>query len=105
MPIDEMLVGQFYKIQLAYISGYDYKLSNNITEEIFKNNTYYVFENGEYKIVNEFSNEKEYYIQEENIGFYSNIGVVKYTGVPFIEIAGLSAGKINLHSYNYVGKY
>lgn len=63
MPIDKMVVGQFYKVQLAY---------KDLTGAI---------------------------------GFYSTIGVVKYSSTPKISIEGLQAGNINLHQYDYVGRY
>ena len=63
MPIDKMIIGQFYKIQLAYL---------NIDNEV---------------------------------GFYSNIGVVKYTSMPQVKIEKMNAGTINLHTYNYIGSY
>lgn len=63
MPVDKMVVGQFYKVQLAY------KDTNGM------------------------------------LGFYSTIGVVKYTSQPEVSIEGLQAGNINLHQYDYVGYY
>lgn len=45
------------------------------------------------------------YIDENNqIGYYSTIGVIKYTCKPIVEIAGLT-GEINAHTYEYVGVY
>ena len=56
-------VGQYYKIQLAYIDV------NN------------------------------------EVGYYSTIGVVKYTTRPIITIAGLDESKVNAHQYAYTGVY
>lgn len=56
-------VGQYYKIQLAYID---------------KSNT---------------------------IGYYSTIGVIKYTTLPNLVIEGISQASINTHQYYYVGVY
>lgn len=41
------------------------------------------------------------------IGYYSTVGVVKYTGEPKAEIEGLTkqSGNINTHRYTYIGKY
>ena len=63
MPIEKMVVGQFYKVQLAYKDA------------------------------------------AGEVGFYSTIGVVKYSAEPIVSIAGLEAGNINLHQYDYVGYY
>ena len=63
MPIEKMVVGQFYKVQLAYKDT------------------------------------------AGEVGFYSTIGVVKYSAEPIVSIAGLEAGNINLHQYDYVGYY
>lgn len=56
-------VGQYYKIQLAYLSS------------------------------------------DDTIGYYSTIGVVKYTVMPQISIKNLEFGKINTHNYQYTGVY
>ena len=45
-----------------------------------------------------------YIDSEGQVGYYSTIGVVKYTCRPHIEIAGLT-GEINAHTYEYVGVY
>ncbi len=42
---------------------------------------------------------------KEVIGYYSTIGVVKYTAFPSSEINNLEMGKINSHYYNYLGVY
>jgi hypothetical protein len=56
-------VGQYYKIQLAYIG----------TDGV--------------------------------IGYYSTVGVVKYTTSPKISISGLTYGTLNAHRYYYTGVY
>ena len=45
------------------------------------------------------------YISDDAIGYYSTVGVVKYTTEPSMEISGLSTEVINMHRYSYVGKY
>ena len=42
---------------------------------------------------------------KEVIGYYSTVGVVKYTAFPSVEINSLEMGKINSHYYNYLGVY
>ena len=46
------------------------------------------------------------YIDVNNeVGYYSTIGVVKYTTHPIITIAGLDESKVNAHQYAYTGVY
>ena len=39
------------------------------------------------------------------IGYYSTVAVVKYTTQPNVSIDKLESGQINMHQYQYVGKY
>jgi hypothetical protein len=46
------------------------------------------------------------YINKQSvIGYYSTVGVVKYTTEPVVEISGLTFGSVNMHNYRYVGVY
>lgn len=60
---------------------------------------------------NKFEVGKYYKIQlacvdkDNQIGFYSDVGVIKYTGIPTISIEGLEDGINNSHLYSYIGKY
>lgn len=56
-------IGQYYKIQLAYIDEYG------------------------------------------DTGYYSTVGVIKYTTEPSVYIQGLTFGKINPNLYQYIGVY
>ena len=58
-------IGQYYKLQLAYIAN----------------------------------------DEDQTIGYYSTVGVVKFTTEPQIYIDGLQFGYINMHSYSYTGVY
>ena len=60
----KLLIGNFYKVQVAYIDA----------------------NNGE-------------------IGYYSTVGIVKYTAMPSISIQDLSNTSINLNRYQYLGIY
>lgn len=62
-------VGQFYKVQIAFVKG-----------DARKN-------------------------QREEVGYYSTVGVVKYTTAPTVTIEGLKFGDINPHNYYYTGVY
>ena len=63
-------IGQYYKVQLAYITT-----DGNIESPSY------------------------------TTGYYSTVGVVKYTTAPVIEMSGLDFGKINTHNYHYIGHY
>ena len=39
------------------------------------------------------------------VGYYSTVGVVKYTSSPVVSISGLEIGKINMNSSSYLGVY
>lgn len=58
----DLIVGRYYKIQMAYRSG-------------------------------------------NNVGYYSDIGIAKYTTEPQVFIENLNKDIINPHTYNYIGKY
>ena len=46
------------------------------------------------------------YVDKEGVvGYYSTVGVVKYTSKPELHIENLDYGKINSHIYNYIGVY
>ena len=46
-----------------------------------------------------------YIDKEDNIGYYSTIGVFKYTAKPNLIISNLKEGQVNFTSYIYTGKY
>jgi|GEM_PF-2152846 len=56
-------VGQYYKVQLAYID------------------------------------------KDNQVGFYSTVGVIKYTTKPTVTLQNFKFGQINQHNYSYVGLY
>ena len=68
--IDKLNIGQYYKIQIAYLSVEN---DNGKTKEV--------------------------------IGYYSTVGVVKYTALPEVSIDNLNINIINSHCYNYIGIY
>lgn len=39
------------------------------------------------------------------VGYYSTVGIVKYTTLPIVKIEGMSSSHINIHNYQYVGVY
>lgn len=46
------------------------------------------------------------YINQNNeVGYFSTVGVAKYTAQPQVSIKNLSFGKINSHEYQYTGVY
>lgn len=45
------------------------------------------------------------YVNEDGVGYYSTVGVAKYTTMPTVAIEGLDFKKINNHQYKYLGTY
>lgn len=41
----------------------------------------------------------------KTVGYYSTVGIGKYTTKPQVEIQGLQIGIINMHNYEYMGTY
>lgn len=46
-----------------------------------------------------------YLDSNEEVGYYSSVGVGKYTIKPNLSISNLSSGSVNMHYYYYEGKY
>lgn len=46
-----------------------------------------------------------YVSNDDEIGYFSSVSVIKFTTKPTIEIDGLSASIQNLHKFKYVGRY
>lgn len=60
---NELNIGQFYKVQIAYID------------------------------------------RTGEIGYYSSVGIIKYTSMPQVYINGLESNTINLNTHNFLGCY
>lgn len=46
------------------------------------------------------------YVNYNNqVGYYSDVAIVKYTGQPVVAFEGLSTAAANTHRYNYIGTY
>lgn len=142
----KLRIGQFYKIQLAYISGLTYseilnalqgKLDlyhhyrnayTDIVQQTELRNAYDIYASsgsnnlsqipiGELIIaigaVSGTTSESEWYqsvisqlsIDDKTVGYYSSVGVIKYTTKPVIEILNLEEKIINSHVYQYTGYY
>lgn len=87
----KMKVGQFYKIQLAYI-----EIDKNKKESLYNSfiNGYITLEEYEQKVA------------ELGItGYYSSIGTTKYTTKPNIKINDFEENALNNFSNNYTGYY
>lgn len=66
----KLYVGEFYKIQIAYIGQ-----ETSGTQKV------------------------------NNIGYFSTVGIAKYTTKPLVSIAGLDSSNANIHEYHYQGVY
>lgn len=70
------------------------------TKVIFELSNKDVYDRGQhYKI------QIAYVDNDDIVGYYSTVGVAKYTERPVVEIQGLSLDKANPHVYEYVGSY
>lgn len=70
--IEQLTVGQFYKVQIAYIT-----------------------------IVKDDND-----VEKEETGYYSTVGIVKFTTKPIVKLAGdLIPGKLYCVNYSYTGEY
>ena len=84
-------IGQFYKVQLAYI----------YIDETEKNNFLNDYYGGKISL-------DEYEIalsQHKEVGYYSGTSVIKYTTKPKLYINNLRAGFLNSYSNSYTGCY
>lgn len=45
------------------------------------------------------------YIGSDGVGYYSTVGIIKYTSKPSVSIEGLKSGKINGANQSYIGVY
>ena len=61
--------------------------------------------NGTIKVGQYYKVQLAYIDINNEVGYYSTIGVVKYTTHPIITIAGLDESKVNAHQYAYTGVY
>lgn len=142
----KLRVGQFYKIQLAYISGLTYvetmealqgKLDlfhhyknayTDTVEQAELRNAYNIYaasgNNNLSQIpigaliiaignATRFTDESEWYqavigslsVDDKTVGYYSSVGVIKYTTRPVVQILNLEEKIINSHVYQYTGYY
>ena len=142
----KLRIGQFYKIQLAYISGltstevlaalqgkldlfHHYKDAyTDAVQQAELRNAYNIYAAsgnnnlaqipiGELIIAignaSTYNTEEEWYqailgtldVDEKTVGYYSSVGVIKYTTKPIVEIANLEEKIINSHVYQYTGYY
>lgn len=45
------------------------------------------------------------YIGQDGVGYYSTVGIIKYTKKPKVTIKDLKGGRINASKYSYIGSY
>ena len=100
----EDIKGFRLKVRNARTNMYEDQYSNikeyNKEKVIFDLSTNNKFEVGKYYKIQLACVDKD-----NQIGFYSDVGVIKYTGIPMISIEGLEDEINNPHLYSYIGKY
>lgn len=84
-------VGQFYKVQLAYL----------MVDIQNKNKWYNQYLSG--KITLQQYEEKIF--DKSEVGYYSSVGILKYTTKPKVYISQLNQNSLNSHLYTYIGYY
>lgn len=87
----KLKIGQFYKLQLAYIYVDEIEKNKKLTEYYAGNITIEEFEIA--------------MSQRKSVGYYSGTGVAKYTTKPNLYINGLKPGFLNTHTNSYIGCY
>lgn len=87
------------------------KINNNevvLTEYAYRfdsNNAYFKINQNLFNL-GQFYRVQIAYIDKSNIiGYFSSVGVIKYTALPELEILNLQKGITNLHNYEYTGFY
>lgn len=110
---DNFQIGQYYKIQLAFLNG-EKNYTKTADTSPAPGKDYYLYDNetGYYQklqnLNSDFDPDINYYELDESdliVGYYSTVGVTKYTIAPKVSIEQLSTNKINIHNYYYTGVY
>lgn len=91
-------VGSYITFDPNCIAVFDF--SEELADFNFKIGQYY-------KIQIAYINKGEQQQENPVIGYFSTVGVVKYTAQPTVSIDGLEIGSnnINMHQYDYIGRY
>lgn len=95
------------KIKTVQSSSYLYTINSKMIE--LKNNPSVFFElndENEKLKIGQFYKMQIAFIDDKNeIGYYSTVGVAKYTALPELTINNFTTGKVNSHTYQYTGLY
>ena len=87
-------------IATLYSEDFDNLDEMYVNFDIRTNNIYKLFNVGQYYKV-----QLAYVNQQNEPGYYSTVGVIKYTTEPTVSIENFVFGQINQHNYDYVGIY
>ncbi len=100
---------QGFSLKIKTIQNTKYLFTTSKVLEKDLNSKYYVkFDIKEYKnklVVGQHYKVQIAYIGSDGVGYYSTVGIVKYTEKPKISIDGMKAGRLNSSAYNYIGRY
>lgn len=80
-------------------ASYDLEKSMSVTFDVNRIKGTYLKEGQYYKVQLAYINE------DLEVGYYSTVGIVKYTIRPTVTIANLDDSRINSHQYSYTGVY
>lgn len=101
---------QGFSLKIKTIQNTKYLFTTSKVLESDTNAEYYVkFDISDY--VNKLKVGQHYKVQIAyidtygTIGYYSTVGIIKYTTKPIVSIDNLKSGRLNTSSYNYIGTY
>ena len=100
---------QGFSLKLKTIQNTKYLFTTSKVLEKDLNSEYYVkFDIKGYKdklTVGQHYKVQIAYIGSDGVGYYSTVGIIKYTEKPKVSIDGMKAGRLNSSAYNYIGRY
>lgn len=101
-----------FKLKIKNIQGYDYLATLDSSSFSFIDSvaTFEINKQALEKsfLIGSFYKAQLAYVkdrEEEEVGYYSTVGIIKYTTKPAVEILNLYSSKNNSHSYHYTGTY
>lgn len=93
-----------FSLKIKNIRGNEYSQYYN-SNTIIDNKIIFNIENSSQFTIGQYYKIQIAYTSNGIIGYYSDIGIIKYTAKPLVYIEGLDKNQINTHNYIYIGKY
>lgn len=101
---------QGFSLKLKTIQNTKYLFTTSkVLEQDLSINQYVIFDissyTGKLKVGQHYKVQIAYIGSNGEVGYYSTVGIIKYTKKPSVTIDGLKIGKINQAAQNYIGTY